>query len=164
MILHLKHLPLQQETAVYTLNRGVPKITLSSSSLFVFPGQTRYHIDFLPHFLHQSVALLTGQCSDTLILSQTKKLSRKATELTAAILCLIQTRLYTGSTRVQGALEVKVEAAVPLAVIKFVLMASSASIYKAETHLILPKTTTRRIVVDARRLLVSSGKRTVSHL
>ena len=116
MDLRLEHLPLQQETAVYTPNRGVPKITLSSSSLLLFPGQTRYHIDFLPHFLHQSVALLTGQCSDTLILSQTQKLSRKATELTAAI-CLIQTWLYTGSTRVQSALEVKVEAAVPLAVI-----------------------------------------------
>ena len=35
VILHLEHLPFEQETAVYTLNRGVPKITFSRSSFFL---------------------------------------------------------------------------------------------------------------------------------
>ena len=34
VIFHLEHLPLEQEIAVYTRNRGVPKITFSCSSLF----------------------------------------------------------------------------------------------------------------------------------
>ena len=75
VILHLEHLPLQPETAVYTRNRGVPKITFLHLSFFLWPsvGQTRYHIDFMLHFLHQSVSLLTGLCSDALVLSETFK-------------------------------------------------------------------------------------------
>ena len=49
------------------------------------------------HFLYQSVALLAGHFCDTLVLSQTQKLSSKATELTTAI-CLIQTRLVSQAT------------------------------------------------------------------
>ena len=49
------------------------------------------------HFLDQSVALLAGNFCDTLVLSQTKKLSSKATELTTAI-CLIQTWLVSQAT------------------------------------------------------------------
>ena len=48
-------------------------------------GQTRCHIDFLLHFLYQSVALFAGHFCDTLVLSQTRKLSSKATELTTAM-------------------------------------------------------------------------------
>ena len=99
VILHLEHLPLRLETTVYTLKREVPKITFSPS---FFPrnrpvGQTRCHSDFLLHFLYQSVALLTGHFCDTLVLSQTQKLSSKTTELTTAI-CLIQTRLVSQAT------------------------------------------------------------------
>ena len=59
--------------------------------------QTHCHIDFMLHFLYQSVALLAGHFCDTLVLSQTLKLSSKATELTTAI-CLIQTRLVSKAT------------------------------------------------------------------
>ena len=85
-----------RDCRLYTVPAGV-KNHILAFFLSTLQGQTRYHIDFLLRFLHQSVALLiTGQRSDTLILSQTQKLSRKATELSTAI-CLIQTRLYTQS-------------------------------------------------------------------
>ena len=79
VILYLEHLSIQQESAVSTRNQGVPKITFTPSFFLIWPSveQTRDHIDFMLHFLHQSVALLTKQCSDTLFLSQTQKLSSK---------------------------------------------------------------------------------------
>ena len=75
VILHLEHLPLQQETVVYTRNRGVPKIAVPPSCFLLsdLVGQTRDYINFMLHFLHQSVSLLTGLCSDALVLSETFK-------------------------------------------------------------------------------------------
>ena len=79
VMLHLNHLPLQQEAAVYTPNRGVPKITVWRSSFFLSDpvGKTRYHVNFMLHYLYQSVALLTGHGSDTSVLSTTQKLSKR---------------------------------------------------------------------------------------
>ena len=64
-----------QETAIYTRNRGVPKIAVSPSCFLLsdLVGQTRNHIKFMLHFLHQSVSLLTGLYSDVLVLSETFK-------------------------------------------------------------------------------------------
>ena len=78
---------------------GCRKSNFLQLSLFLsgLPGQTRCHIYFMLHFLYQSVALLAGHFCDTLVLSQTQKLSSKATELTTAI-CLIQTRLVSQAT------------------------------------------------------------------
>ena len=58
------------------------------------------------HFLHLSVALLTGQVCDTLVLSQTQEVSSKATELTAAICLQYKHGTTILSTRVQSAPEV----------------------------------------------------------
>ena len=57
-----------------TLNRGGAE---NGNFSILFPwapvGQTRNHINFMLHFLHQSIALLTGHCSDALLSSPTQK-------------------------------------------------------------------------------------------
>ena len=55
----VEHLPFKQETAVYTLNRGVAKITFSCSSFFLSFSLTR--ANSLPHRLH--APLFTSICS-----------------------------------------------------------------------------------------------------
>ena len=58
VILHLEHLPLQQETAVYTRNWGVPKITFLHLSFFLSLAVSR--AKSLPHRLH--APLFTSIC------------------------------------------------------------------------------------------------------
>ena len=67
--IHLEHLPLRHRTAVNILNRGVPKIALSSSFFGHQSGKLSATSTSCSTFLHQSVALLTRQCGDTLVLS-----------------------------------------------------------------------------------------------
>ena len=89
-MLHLENLPLREETAVYTRNRGGAENRISPSCFFLPSpvGQTRYQIDFLIHFLYQSVTILSGHLSDALVLSPIQKLSSKAKERSLSYTCL----------------------------------------------------------------------------
>ena len=76
---------------LHTELEGVENLFVFFLSFAVSRANSLPHRFFSP-LLHQSVALLTRHFCDTLVLSQTQKLSSKATELTTTI-CLIQTRL-----------------------------------------------------------------------
>ena len=67
VILHLEHLPLQQETAVYTRNHMMSKITFSPSSFFLSFYGLQVQLGKLATTLASciTVTLLTERCSDS---------------------------------------------------------------------------------------------------
>ena len=79
VIIHLVHLPLHQQTAIYIRYRQVPKIAFSPSSFAIRRTISKTH-ELIAPFLCQSVLFITRQVSELLLSPQSQELLSIATE------------------------------------------------------------------------------------